>query len=266
MPFINSQTLHTIENLAHNPPHGLLLYGEKGVGLKAAADTFIQSLDGTVQHVTAEKNSIGVERIRELYEQTKSKNERPRIILIDDAETLTQTAQGAFLKLLEEPTPNTHFVLLSHSLDSFLPTILSRLQKIKVQRITTEQSKVLLDDEHVADQTKRTQLLFIADGRPAELMRLIHDDDYFAAQASVVRDARTLVQGDAYAALRVCHKYKDDRETALTCLEAAMRVLRASTGGASKAKIIHTIERLLLAHEAIVRNGNIRLQMSAVVV
>ncbi len=134
-----------------------------------------------------------------------------------------------------------------------------------MRHITDQQSQKLLDEHAVTDARKRTQLLFIANGRPAELTRLIADDEYFATQAEIVRDARTYVSGGGYDALLVCQKYKDDRAAAMACLEAAMKVLKASTEGTSPERIVPQIERLLTAHQSILQNGNIRLQMSAAV-
>lgn len=50
----------------------------------------------------------------------------PRVVIIDQAHTMTQSAGNALLKKLEEPGPDIYFFLLTDQLDSILPTIRSR--------------------------------------------------------------------------------------------------------------------------------------------
>lgn len=52
-----------------------------------------------------------------------------RVILLYPAETLNHIAANALLKMLEEPSPSTVFLLVTDSIDRLLPTILSRCRK-----------------------------------------------------------------------------------------------------------------------------------------
>ncbi|KQC03365.1 MAG: hypothetical protein APR54_09510 [Candidatus Cloacimonas sp. SDB] len=70
-----------------------------------------------------------------------------KIILVEDADMMTRQASNAFLKTLEEPPEDTVLILTTSRLNSLLPTILSRCQKIPfnpVSRPTIEQ--FLLDN------------------------------------------------------------------------------------------------------------------------
>lgn len=53
-----------------------------------------------------------------------------KVGVIVGADRLETAAANSFLKLLEEPTPNTLFLLLTDRPDSILPTIVSRTQRI----------------------------------------------------------------------------------------------------------------------------------------
>jgi len=52
-----------------------------------------------------------------------------RVVLLYPAEALNTTAANTLLKTLEEPPPNTLFLLITHRIDRLLPTILSRCQR-----------------------------------------------------------------------------------------------------------------------------------------
>jgi DNA polymerase-3 subunit delta' len=52
-----------------------------------------------------------------------------RVVLLYPAEALNTTAANTLLKTLEEPPPNTLFLLITHRIDRLLPTILSRCHR-----------------------------------------------------------------------------------------------------------------------------------------
>ena len=79
------------------------------------------------------KQGITIEQIREVIEISKSKQSNEQFIIIRHAETLGQNAANALLKLLEEPSANYHYVLLTLEPHSLLPTILSRANLFVLQ-------------------------------------------------------------------------------------------------------------------------------------
>lgn len=56
-----------------------------------------------------------------------------KIGIIEKADRLTPEAANAFLKLLEEPPPQTMFLLLTDTPDAILPTIISRTQRVNLK-------------------------------------------------------------------------------------------------------------------------------------
>jgi DNA polymerase-3 subunit delta' len=67
------------------------------------------------EKIDIEKGVISVEIMRRLYDETRTKTEGERIIIIDYAERMTTQAQNAFLKLLEEPGDDVYFILVSNT-------------------------------------------------------------------------------------------------------------------------------------------------------
>lgn len=273
-PVIHSETLHQLGVLARQKPHALLITGPHGIGLTSLAT---QAAEGGPEAITTilpekndkidlEKGTITVERVRSLYDATRTKLPEGRIIVIDYAERMAPAAQNAFLKLLEEPTEGTRFILLTHQPTLLLPTITSRSQRIDARPVTRSQSEALLDALKVTDPTKRAQLLFIAEGLPAALTQYVQDEESFQGRASLVKDARSYVTGGAYEKLLIAKKYKDSRADALTLVQDSLKLLRRAIAEKGDATSLKTLARLEVLHKRISEQGNVRLQLSAAVV
>lgn len=74
---------------------------------------------------------IKVDQIRELNSRvyTSPQMGHRRVIIINPAEKMNDSAANAFLKLLEEPPNDVYYVLIAEQVSRLLPTILSRCQK-----------------------------------------------------------------------------------------------------------------------------------------
>lgn len=92
-------------------------------------------------------DSIKIENIRELEHllALKPYGSPPKIALIRDAEKLTFEAQGALLKILEEPPGETIFILTTTDETNLLPTIVSRCQMIHL----APESELTLEIEEI---------------------------------------------------------------------------------------------------------------------
>lgn len=260
--FIHPQTEIALRATAGNMPHGLLISGQRGIGLTTLAQQLILLAHGSTKtQVIApdEKNTISIDRVRELYQQTRSKRGK-RVIIIKDVDRMTIAAQNAFLKLLEEPNEGLSFLLTSHAPTKLLSTVLSRVQHLSAQPITSQQSEKLLDTLNITDKSRRMQLLFIAKGLPAELTRLSEDEDYFTTKAQVVRDARELLQANDYEKLLLINKYTD-REKSLQLLDAALQIIHLTMVQKPQESIALQLENFLHAEDRIRENGHVRTQL-----
>ncbi|WP_232313230.1 DNA polymerase III subunit delta' [Enterovibrio coralii] len=81
----------------------------------------------------AEGKQLGVDTIRagNQYAWETSQLGGQRVILVQNADRMGEAAANALLKTLEEPPANCHFILLTESRDSMLPTVVSRCNKWK---------------------------------------------------------------------------------------------------------------------------------------
>lgn len=272
-PIMNPVSEKMLVAVASNLPQSLLLTGEVGVGLgtisRYIADLCqikpIVILPEKDEKIDIDRGIISVDIMRRLYDETRTKTTGDRIIIIDYAERMTIQSQNAFLKLLEEPGQGIHFILVSHSIAKLLPTILSRTEKLEIRPITNSQSEQFIDALGISDKVKRSQLLFMADGLPAELTRLNSNETYFTERSVTIRDARQLIQGNGYQKLLIAQHYKDDRAQALTLLLDMANILKRSIIASPQIDTVGRIDAILNTYQQIAANGNIRLCLARMV-
>ena len=271
-PILNPLTNKLIQIVADNLPQSTLLCGPSGVGLCTIAK-YIASLSNLAptiilpekdEAVNLETGIISTDIIRRIYDQVCTKNKDPKVFIIDFAERMTIQAQNSFLKLLEEPNDKVYFMLLSHSEAKLLPTILSRVSKLEIKPITTSQSEELLDKLDITDATMRCQLLFMAEGLPAEINRLIDDKEYFETRSKQIKDARDFLSAPIYKKLVIAQGYKDNRLGALSLLSDALKILHLTISKKPQLSSINRLESIIDAYHGIESNCNIRLCLARV--
>jgi DNA polymerase-3 subunit delta' len=169
-----------------NIPHAFLFYGQEGIGKKLVAKEFAKHLFCEHRSACGEcnpcikldrgshpdliliegDNSIGIDQSRMLskeiceypYESEK------RVIIIDQAETLTREAANALLKTLEEPPPYNHFFLITSAEKEIPPTIRSRCNRVFFTPLSREQLKHFFLQSTDADEERADLLAGISYG------------------------------------------------------------------------------------------------------
>lgn len=273
-PIYNPETKQLLNRIKSALPHALLLEGQNGAGLYTAAASLaglsvaalIQPTDIDGRIDTTTKGIIRLAQIHELHDLAKGKTRQTCIFIIDDADHMNVQAQNAFLKLLEEPVENVHFILTAHQPHALLATVLSRLQRVRVAPISTLESQHLIKKLGVSDPRKAQQLLFIADGKPAELARLAADEKYFSGQASLMNDARTLISGSQAERMIVIAQYYSDRAKSLQLLQSAKTIATFSLTKNPSRDLIALVDRLATTYERVQANGSTRLQLTNFVI
>lgn len=114
--------------------------------------------------VTHEKASIGVDDVRDQVNgdvQIKPYNGPYKIYIIDEAERLTQQAQNALLKTIEEPPEYAIIILLANNINVLLGTILSRSVVLNLKPVEKQEIKeFLMTYHHVPDYLAETAATF----------------------------------------------------------------------------------------------------------
>ncbi|HEX8954715.1 MAG TPA: DNA polymerase III subunit delta' [Burkholderiaceae bacterium] len=96
---------------------------------------------------------IKIDQIRALADFMNISTHRNgmRVIVLYPAEALNTASANALLKTLEEPPPDTMFLLVSNNLDRLLPTILSRCRKFALNMPGTEEALAWLATQEIKD-------------------------------------------------------------------------------------------------------------------
>jgi DNA polymerase-3 subunit delta' len=150
-----------------------LFTGPPGSGRSSAAVAFAQSLIcssngcGTCSDCNAAKTSghpdvevirteglsIKVEEIRELLTRVAWAPSMGgwRVVVLEDADRLTESAANALLKAIEEPGSRTVWLLCAPTLHDVLPTIRSRCRHLQLRTPSTEVvTQVLIDRDKIS--------------------------------------------------------------------------------------------------------------------
>ncbi len=95
--------------------------------------------------VVPDGSQIKIDQIRHLQEYLSLKPlSKHRVVIIDDAHLMNVAAQNALLKTLEEPPPDTLFILVAKNEGQLLPTILSRCRVLQFKPLTKEEIDEIL--------------------------------------------------------------------------------------------------------------------------
>lgn len=121
-------------------PQGLLFSGPSGTGKTTVARILAASLNpGSQFQETVELDAAsngGVEAVRTLIEQLRySTGGAYRVVILDEAHSMTREAFNALLKTLEEPPVGTIFVLVTTEPEKLPETILTRLIEFEFRRV-----------------------------------------------------------------------------------------------------------------------------------
>ncbi|MDQ8706710.1 DNA polymerase III subunit delta' [Streptomyces sp. LHD-70] len=111
------------------------LGGAPGCGFCDGCHTSLIGTHADVEVVRTDMLSIGVKETRELVRraQLSPAGGRWQVIVLEDADRLTEGAGNVLLKAVEEPAPRTVWLLCAPSLEDVLPTIRSRCRHLTLR-------------------------------------------------------------------------------------------------------------------------------------
>ncbi|HBO54051.1 MAG TPA: DNA polymerase III subunit delta' [Janibacter terrae] len=196
-----SETIETLTRAVADPAsmtHAWLFTGPPGSGRSTAARAFAgallcprggcgecrecrTALDGThadVDVLATEALSIGVAATRDLVQLAGRSPSvgRYRIILIEDADRLTEQSGNALLKALEEPTPRTVWLLCAPSLEDVLITVRSRSRHVRLRTPPVAEVAALLQRRDGIDPGMATYAARAAQSHIGLAKRLATDE------------------------------------------------------------------------------------------
>ena len=147
-----------------------------------------------------DKPSITIEQVR-LLTHTLSLSlyyaEGTRVVIIDEAHTLTVEAQNALLKLIEEPPPSTMFILITSHLEALVPTVRSRCAQIYFPKLPAKSIASYLERERNLKPVQAQELAAAADGVIGLGITLAASEDIANARIELVKLANDIQEGQS---------------------------------------------------------------------
>ena len=228
--------------------HAWLFTGPPGSGRSSAAVAFAQALvcgyqgcgtcnecqsaaNGShpdVEIIRTEGLSIKVEEIRELLTRVAWAPSMGgwRVVVMEDADRLTESAANAMLKAIEEPGTRTVWLLCAPTLHDVLPTIRSRCRHIQLHTPSDEAvTQVLINRDGVTPAMAqfaarvsqghigRAKYLAFNEGARSNRTTIMHLPLQLNSLAAAFKAAQTLVDL-ATTAANAASEVRDEKETA----------------------------------------------------
>ena len=131
-----------------------LLCPESGCNHCVKCLTALRGTHADVELIKTEGLSIKIDEIRELITRAawSPSVAKYRVVIIEDADRLTESAANALLKAIEEPGLRTVWLLCAPTLTDVLPTIRSRTRNLSLRTPSVAAVTRLLEAESIPSQ------------------------------------------------------------------------------------------------------------------
>ena len=180
----------------------LLFWGEESVGKMTTAEEFSKTLlcsgrngwkrcekcnscemikkgyHPDLMIIEPEEESVKIEQIRQglsflfYHPQISSL----KILIINQADKMTEDCQNALLKTLEEPRENNLIILVTSAPKRLLTTIRSRVLPLRFKRIANKEIIDFLQKQYSLSQNEAEEIAERADGKIGKVIKLLNKD------------------------------------------------------------------------------------------
>lgn len=123
-------------------------------------------------------NSIKITSIREIKRNTSMSihGKGKKVVIILDADKMTDQASNALLKTLEEPIGDTILILTTANKDALLPTIVSRCQQVRFDELNSDEISEALQKREKIDPQQSQIIARLANGNYVRALELLNSD------------------------------------------------------------------------------------------
>lgn len=217
--------------------------GTTGCGQCRACTTVMAGTHPDVRRVIPEGLSIGVDAMRAIVANASRRPSTGRwqIVVIEDADRLTEGAGNALLKVVEEPPPSTVFLLCAPSVDpeDISITLRSRCRHVALLTPSADDITAVLVARDGLPESEARWAAAVSGGHVGRARRLATDAEARARRAralGMARDAAT--PSRAYAAVEelVAAAEAEARSLTVGRDEAETEELRVALGAGGTGK------------------------------
>jgi replication-associated recombination protein RarA len=271
---LHPSTQVAVDRYLARPAQSILITGAAGSGLSTLGQNIAASLLGIsaeklrehpyARIITPEDDKISITKIRDLQQfvslQVPSPNPIGRAILIDDAHAMTREAQNALLKLLEEPPKQTVILLVSRHPQHLLPTIVSRVQQLRVA-MPGESEVLEYIESRGYDRVRASQLLLATNQNVAETIRMLESGS--EGSDKVIQLVKQALSAEPFERLIMIDRDLKEKSVARAFVNTLCTVASSSTyrvANRGDATALRRWRSILAASDAaaqlLARNGN----------
>ncbi|MEU5038785.1 DNA polymerase III subunit delta' [Streptomyces rubiginosohelvolus] len=165
------------------------LGGAPGCGFCDGCHTSLVGTHADVEVIRTDLLSIGVKETRDLVRRAQLSPAvgRWQVIVMEDADRLTEGAGNVLLKAVEEPAPRTVWMLCAPSLEDVLPTIRSRCRHLTLSTPPVEAVADVLIRRDGIDPERAHNAARATQGHIGRARRLATDERARARRAAVLK-------------------------------------------------------------------------------
>lgn len=206
---------------------------------------------------------IKIEHIRDLIYKLSLKPymAKYKIAVIDAAENMTDEAQNALLKSIEEPKSNTVIILITSAPDRLKRTILSRAQKINFGSVEYEDYKHLLPKKLSEEQ--KGLIRDFASQKPGLARRIAQDDEFLSNLARMGRQLTRLLSPDYSKRLLLVNELSEsETQELIYTLDLWQNKLELDLRNKPLKKSAAAISHLIEARDLLSKNINTKLLLT----
>jgi len=148
-----------------------------------------------IKYITHDKTSISVNDIREQLNNDisiKPYSSEYKIYIIPDANKMTEQAQNALLKTIEEPPVYAIIILLTENCDSLLPTIRSRCVTLTMNPVEKDKVCTYLENKFQLEPEQAQIAANYCQGNIGKAIRFASSSDFIEMKNQVLKLLKNL--------------------------------------------------------------------------